>query len=166
MQQDDASIIGSIYDQFGDYYHRSRRKVAGRFANECIDVPAVLSLMPEDLSGKRVLDAGCGSGIYAQMIASRGASVTGVDASSKIIEIAEQEKPIDLEITYKVGDIGNLAFPDAAFDLVVCTYVLDNVGNLKSVFQEFHRLLKNQGICIFSISHPLRAQAARDALEG
>ena len=157
-----AEIIGAIYDQYGEYYHRSRNTASGRLANEFIDMPAVLSLVPDQLTGLRVLDAGCGSGIYSAILARRGASVLGIDASRKMIEIAAGESPDNCDLSYSVGDIAAMNVSDAAFDLVMCNYVMENIGDIAGVFAEFHRVMKPGGSCIVSISHPLRAQAIRE----
>ena len=50
----------------------------------------ILSILPNDLSGKRVLDAGCGPGQFSIELAQRGASVLGIDISSNLIEIAKK----------------------------------------------------------------------------
>ena len=55
------------YDQFGKEYH-SYRKSAENFYNSMIDMPAVLSFL-EDINGKKILDIGCGSGLYSENIA-------------------------------------------------------------------------------------------------
>ena len=51
----------------------------------------ILSILPNDLSGKRVLDAGCGPGQFSIELAQRGASVLGIDISSNLIEIAKKD---------------------------------------------------------------------------
>src|SRR5687768_2819173 len=57
--------------------------------NAYYERPATLSLMPE-VKGKRVLDAGCGPGIYSEWLIEHGAEVVAVDASPKMIELAKQ----------------------------------------------------------------------------
>lgn len=53
----------------------------------------ILSRLPAELSGRRVLDAGCGTGQMAQELARRGAEVVGVDISPALIEIARKRLP-------------------------------------------------------------------------
>ena len=57
----------------------------------------ILSILPNDLSGKRVLDAGCGPGQFSIELAQRGASVLGIDISSNLIEIAKKRLPEKLK---------------------------------------------------------------------
>jgi SAM-dependent methyltransferase len=64
----------------------------------------------------RVLDVGCGSGMLLQLAAARGASVTGVDASAGLLEVARARVP-GAELV--LGPMEDLAFPDGSFDVVV-----------------------------------------------
>lgn len=67
----------------------------------------LLSRVPADLSGARILDAGCGTGMLSQIAAERGAEVVAIDISPSLIEIARRRTPADLQsqITYSSGDM-------------------------------------------------------------
>ncbi len=68
----------------------------------------LLSWLPQDLRGCRVLDAGCGTGALAVAIAQRGASVVAVDLSPSLIRYARERKPADLgpgHVEFHVGDM-------------------------------------------------------------
>ena len=54
--------------------------------------------------GWRVLDAGCGEGYLARVLAARGARVTGIDLSPRLVELARQRTP-DGDIEYRIGDL-------------------------------------------------------------
>lgn len=56
----------------------------------------LLSWLPEDLSGCRLLDAGCGTGAFAFAAAQRGARVTAVDLAPNLIALARERRPQDL----------------------------------------------------------------------
>ena len=80
----------------------------------------LLSWLPEDLRGRRVLDAGCGTGALAIEAARRGAHVVAIDLSPKLVAIARERKPQDLgagEIDFRVGDMFDKAL--GRFDHVV-----------------------------------------------
>src|ERR1700674_4372917 len=66
-------------------------------------------------SGDKVLDVGCGSGLFCQLAAKRGAQVAGVDAAPKLIEIARERTP---KGDFHVGEMEELPFADKTFDLV------------------------------------------------
>jgi len=57
--------------------------------NAYYERPATLSLLPDD-TGMRVLDAGCGPGVYSEWLADRGAKVVALDVSPRMAEIARQ----------------------------------------------------------------------------
>lgn len=66
-------------------------------------------------AGQRVLEVGCGSGVFLRTAADRGARVVGLDASTALIELARARVP-EAELT--VGDMQFLPYPDDAFDAV------------------------------------------------
>lgn len=81
---------------------------------------AIVSALPADLSGWRVLDAGCGAGALSVELARRGADVVGIDVAPSIVEFARDNLPTDLgrgSIAYAAGDM--LAKELGQFDAVV-----------------------------------------------
>jgi len=81
---------------------------------------AILSSLPADLAGWRVLDAGCGTGALSVELARRGADVVGIDVAASIIDFARETMPADLgrgSIAYAAGDM--LAEDLGTFDAVV-----------------------------------------------
>ncbi|MEM1303142.1 MAG: magnesium protoporphyrin IX methyltransferase, partial [Pseudomonadota bacterium] len=67
----------------------------------------MLSRLPDDLRGMRILDAGCGTGAMCEALAKRGADVVGVDISPSLIEIAAKRLPNGLkdQVTFEAGDM-------------------------------------------------------------
>jgi magnesium-protoporphyrin O-methyltransferase len=68
----------------------------------------LLSWLPADLSGRRILDAGCGTGAFATEAARRGAQVVAVDISPKLVELASRRSAEELQheaVDYRVGDM-------------------------------------------------------------
>lgn len=81
----------------------------------------LLSWLPEDMAGHRLLDAGCGTGALAVEAARRGAQVLAVDVSGSLVEVAKARAPSFLGgggIDFRVGDMMDDSF--GAFDHVVC----------------------------------------------
>lgn len=75
----------------------------------------MLSRLPDDLSGVRVLDAGCGAGQMTAALAARGADVTAVDISPQLIEVARARLPSDTpgRVRFVAGDmLGDLGEHD------------------------------------------------------
>ena len=65
----------------------------------------LLEWLPADLTGVRVLDAGCGTGALAVEAARRGAAVVAIDLSPTLVGLAKERLPSGLEIDFRVGDM-------------------------------------------------------------
>jgi SAM-dependent methyltransferase len=65
--------------------------------------------------GDRVLDVGCGTGVFLRMCVDRGATVSGIDAAETLLEVARGRVP---EADIRLGDMQSLPYPDDTFDLV------------------------------------------------
>ena len=77
----------------------------------------LLDWLPADLTGKRLLDAGCGTGALAVEAAQRGAQVVAVDVSASLVNLARARLPSDLNIDFRAGDM--LADDLGTFDHIV-----------------------------------------------
>lgn len=79
----------------------------------------ILDWLGEDLSGRRILDAGCGTGALAVAAAQRGAEVMAIDIAGSLVAIAAERTPAELaeRIDYRVGDMTDPAL--GSFDHVV-----------------------------------------------
>jgi ubiquinone/menaquinone biosynthesis C-methylase UbiE len=115
-------------------------------------IPCLDDLMG-NVNDKEILDAGCGEGYLSRRYAEKGAIVTGVDISNKLIELCQKDT---IENTsFHVGDICNLdSLSDNSFDIVMSNLVLLNVPCFDEALQEFHRVLRSGGSLVFSIVHP------------
>jgi magnesium-protoporphyrin O-methyltransferase len=81
----------------------------------------LLSWLPLDLSGRRLLDAGCGTGALAVEAARRGAEVVAIDLSPTLVELAKERTPANLgsgRIDFRSGDMLDAGLGE--FDHVVC----------------------------------------------
>jgi SAM-dependent methyltransferase len=121
--------------------------------NAYYDRPAMTAMWPE-LRGLRVLDAGCGPGIYAELLTARGATVTAVDVSEKMLEQARNRvgKNVDLRLVDLSQPL--VMFPDRTFDFINAPLCLDYIEDWRSLFAEFKRILKPGGLFQFSCGHP------------
>jgi ubiquinone/menaquinone biosynthesis C-methylase UbiE len=107
-------------------------------------------------AGRRVLDAGCGWAYGTAMLAQAGAtSAAGVDLAPTVIEVAQAE--LGTAVQLKVGDVRELPYPDAAFDLVVCFEVIEHVEDYSRVLDELKRVLVPGGLLIVSSPNIFRS---------
>jgi ubiquinone/menaquinone biosynthesis C-methylase UbiE len=117
-----------------------------RILNPCVE------RLLGNVKNKTLLDAGCGEGYLSRYYARKGAVVTGIDISPKLIETAEKQ---GADVNYRVADVCNLdEFQNESFDLVMSNLVLLNIPCLEDALKEFCRVLKPHGELVFSIVHP------------
>jgi len=90
----------------------------------------------------RLLDVGCGSGIFSDMANSQGAEVTGIDASDRLIEEATLRNP---NISFITGEMEELPFEGDLFDIVVGFNSFQYAANTKNALAETKRVLKTGG---------------------
>ncbi len=113
------------------------------------------------LTGKTVLDLGCGYGWHCKYAADHGAaSVLGIDQSQRMIREAEARNA-DPCITYRVCDLEKYDYPADTFDLVISNLVLHYVQDLESVFVKVYHALKSGGTFLFNIEHPVFTAGVR-----
>ena len=146
----DEPIAREAYDRLADAY---AARVEDKAHNAYYDRPAVLSLLPS-LHGKRVLDAGCGTGTYTAWLAERGAHVLGLDVSARMLEHAERR--LQGRAAFRLADLGQpLDFlPASEFDLVVSGLAFDHVRDWDRLFVELFRVLRDPAHIVFSVAHP------------
>lgn len=104
------------------------------------------------LAGKQVLDVGCGGGLLCEGMASRGASVTGIDLSEKPLGVARLHLlESGHRVDYRLVAAEQLAEEmPASFDIVTCLEMLEHVPNPASVVAACARLVKPGGQVFFS----------------
>jgi ubiquinone/menaquinone biosynthesis C-methylase UbiE len=97
------------------------------------------------IDGRRILDVGTGTGRAAIALAKAGASVTGVDASREMLAVAERRAREErVTVTFAHGDAHRLAFPDRAFDAVVCLRVLMHTPDWRTSLAELCRVASDR----------------------
>lgn len=126
--------------------------------NALYERPAMMRLLP-DLSGRRILDAGCGSGWYAEKLIESGAILDAVDSSAAMLDYARERLDragkTELGARLQVADLADpLPFDDDAFDGIVSPLVLHYLREWRPTLREMHRVLRPNGWLLFSTHHP------------
>lgn len=133
-------------------YHAFRNR--GDTYNDLIEVPAMRRLVG-DVSGKRLLDVGCGFGSASVHYAQQGASVTAIDISETMINLAREEAArAGVHIDFLVQDATDMEdIPSDSFDLAVSSI---SVGlDVPCFFREAARVLRPGGVLCYSEVHPI-----------
>ncbi len=105
-----------------------------------------------DVSGRSVLDIGCGGGLLTESLARLGAQVTGIDLSPDLLELARRHAAGQgLQITYREMSAEQLASQQpASFDVVTCMEVLEHIPDPQQVVRACSQLLKPGGHAFYA----------------
>ncbi len=121
--------------------------------NVQLEQPAMTKLLP-DISGKTVLDLGCGFGYNCLDFVKRGASrVTGIDISKKMLSEAK-EKNTDEKIKYINMSMTDIDKLKEKFDLVYSSLAFHYTEDFESLARNIYSLLNKGGYLLFSQEHP------------
>lgn len=106
---------------------------------------------------KKVLEVGCAIGAFSKHLRERGFSVTAIDISEFIIEKAQK---LQKNINFKVFDIEKNVRIDESYDYIFAFEVLEHLKNPKKALQNIKKLLKKDGILVFSTPVPTKRTLA------
>jgi ubiquinone/menaquinone biosynthesis C-methylase UbiE len=142
-------VLANDYDSIAEGYAAENET---SLVNAYYERPAMLELAG-NVTGRRILDAGCGAGPLFAALRDRGAVVTGIDASAGMLELARKRLGADADL--RVVDLaGPLPFPDDSFDDVVASLVLHYLEDWGPTLAELRRVLTLGGRLILSVDHP------------
>lgn len=144
------------------YAQRYRELVANREKSDPAQIPIVsrmLALLGE-LPGREVLDACCGEGFFSRVLAARGARVTGIDFSPRLVQMAREREQSNVQtptepIDYRVGDLSHPQ-PELAgrFDLIASHLALHDVPDHEGFARTLYALGKPGARTVLSFRNP------------
>ncbi|MDF2939929.1 MAG: malonyl-[acyl-carrier protein] O-methyltransferase BioC [Gammaproteobacteria bacterium] len=115
---------------------------------------------------KSILDLGCGTGDFTYRLSKLypKAKVLGLDIAEQRLKYAKKQRPWFNKTRFMPGNIENLPFPDNSFDLIVSNLSLYWVKDLNQAFKEIQRVLKPEGVLLFSSLGPDTLLELRESL--
>lgn len=99
-------------------------------------------------AGMRLLDAGCGAGLFCALAAEAGASVSGLDAAEALLAIARERVP---EGDFRAGDLEQLPWEDGSFDLVTIFNALQFAADPAAALREAGRVVHQEGRIVVAV---------------
>ncbi|MBV9745631.1 MAG: class I SAM-dependent methyltransferase, partial [Acidobacteriia bacterium] len=131
------------------------RLVPGKVSDELLNEHmARYAFASRIAKGKRVLDAGCGTGYGSAELAHGAAFVTGADVAAEAIEYAREHYRLP-NLWFERASCTALPHPDSAFDLVVAFEVIEHLENWRELLLEARRLLGRNGQFVVSTPNKL-----------
>ena len=144
-----------VYDDYATRYaeYAAARDRAGVAGDPLGILPRLLDLLG-DLAGLSVLDAGCGEGYLARVLAARRAKVTGIDISPRLIQLAREKDPAGV-IEYRVADLSApLPEYEQYFDAIASYLVLNDVYDYRGFIATLGAVLKPGGRLVIALNNP------------
>jgi SAM-dependent methyltransferase len=102
-------------------------------------------------AGTRILDVGCGSGMFCHLAAQRGADVDGIDAAPALVDIARQRVPTG---HFWIGEMETLPFDSNEFDVVTGFNSFQYAANPRRALGEAARVVRQDGLALVAIWGP------------
>ncbi len=145
-----SSEVARLFDAMADSYEELEPWYEHLYATLHAILREVLA-PPRGRTRPRALDAGCGTGFQAAVLADLGYEVHGVDLSSKLLAVARDRVG---EARIAVGDVERLPYADAAFDVVTCCgSTLSFVDAPARALAELARVLRPGGRLLLDVEH-------------
>lgn len=150
---------------------QARRQTADRALLQTEPVSELLLGQRALADGARVLDAGTGTGRVPITIAENrpGLQVEGLDLSPDMVAFARRSAGMGTAVTFTVGDVADLPYPDRTFDLIVSTMSQHHWADVPAGMRELSRVLRPDGqlwIYDFRFSLNRAERAAREEFTG
>lgn len=146
------------YNAFAEAYVA---ETESSLVNAHYERPAILALAGE-IADLHILDVGCGAGALLADLRQNGATVTGLDASEEMLNLARTRLGPDIDLRH--ADLREkLPFDDGAFDVVIASLVLHYLEDWSRPLNEIRRVLAPGGRLIASVDHPFQSQTQSDS---
>lgn len=139
------------YDETAGFYDRRYEEI------QRAKYRVVVKNLPD--KSKRILDSGCGTGMFLEELSNRAEFVVGVDASPEMLKVAKGRAG---KATLVLADADSIPFADWSFDTVVSVTLLQNMPNPAATVREVARVLSLGGVAVLTV---LKRKHSREGLE-
>ena len=145
-----ARLTREAYDRLAPVWSSTTDE--GPF-NAYLERPALRELIPAELAGLNVLDAGCGSGAQCEWLLSQGADCVGLDLSPEMVK--EARRRCAGRGQFMVADLADpLPLEPATFDGITCSLALHYLQDWRVTLKSFASVLRPAGWVVLSSDHP------------
>lgn len=135
---------GLFYDRFASEFDR---KMNMYDTEKRVRVVFDGLLKKGEIKGKKLLDAGCGTGWFSARAVELGAAVTSLDVGENLLNEVKKK----CETTRVVGDVTALKFKDNSFDIIVSSDVIEHTPDPGKAISEMARVLKVGGVLALTV---------------
>ena len=141
---------GSYASLFGDQWKQYQKTQLDSHSGSpitAIRLNRCLGDIQNELSGKLVLEAGCGAGRFTEILLQKGVQLVSSDLSSAV-EVNAENFPITNNHVIIQADINDMPYPDDSFDVVICLGVIQHTPNPEQTISNLYALVKKGGILV------------------
>lgn len=162
------SFVSNLFDGYAAHYDDHMLRVLQYQAHE-----QLAALLPKNASGLSILDLGCGTGLCGPLFKPFAKHLVGVDLSAPMLAHAREKNCYDVLIEGDIIDVLNKMEAES-IDLCIAADVLGYIGKLDALFEAVARVLKPQGLFLFSVelghsdiqlNHTTRFTHSKDYIE-
>lgn len=137
----------SYFDTTADGYNRAYNK-GDNLRSFIFERRKVIVLGLFDIKKGKILDIGCGPGVYTDRLSRSGYEIYGIDPSEKMVEIAKSKNFPNAR--FSVGRAEKIDFGDSFFDGILCVGVLEYLNSIEEGVRELSRVAKTGSVAVFT----------------
>ena len=160
---DEVKREKEIFDDWPDRYDGWFETPIGRLVKK-YETDVLLEML-QPRQHEKILDVGCGTGVFTIDVLSAGADVTGLDLSFPMLKSAVRKLP-EISFAGVVADMTALPFADQSFDKTFSMTAIEFVNDIQKAIDELNRVTRKKGIVVLTTLNSLSPWAERRIGEG
>ena len=144
------AAINTYASLFGDQWKQYKKTQLDSYTGSPISesrLSRCLGNLQDNLTGKLVLEAGCGAGRFTEVLLKKGAILVSSDLSSAVEVNAENFPLTDKHLVIQ-ADINDMPYADESFDVVICLGVIQHTPDTEKTIEDLYKLVKKGGTLV------------------